>query len=55
MFDMANEPKTFTVCQMSDDLEETLQDNQDRVPEEARHGLSRLVGVLRALELAARK
>lgn len=52
-FDVANEPTTFTVGQVSDDLQEVHADHV-RVPEEAWHDLSHLVGVLRALELAAR-
>jgi hypothetical protein len=53
-FNMAGEPQTFTVGQVSDDLGVTVQDVHERVPEEAWHDLSHLVGVLRALELAAR-
>ncbi|KAA1424028.1 hypothetical protein [Nocardioides antri] len=53
-FNMAGEPQTFTVGQVSDDLEEAVQDEHDRLPEEASHDLSHLVGVLRALEFAAR-
>lgn len=52
-FDVANEPKALTVGQVSDDLQEIHADH-DRVPEEAWHDLSHLVGVLRALEHAAR-
>jgi hypothetical protein len=51
---MVGEPHTLTVGQVSDDLEETVQDEHERLPEEAGHDLSHLVGVLRALELAAR-
>jgi hypothetical protein len=53
-FSMAGEPHTFTVGQVSDDVEETVQDERERLPEEASHDLSHLVGILRALELAAR-
>jgi hypothetical protein len=53
-FNMAGEPQTFTVGQVSDDLEATVQDEHERLPEEAWHDLSHLVGVLRALELVAR-
>lgn len=53
-FNMAREPQTFTVGQVSDDLEEAVQDEHDQVPEAAWHDLSHLIGVLRALELAAR-
>lgn len=52
-FDIASEPTTLTVGQVSDDLEE-IHDDHDRVPEEAWHDLSHLIGVLRALELAVR-
>ena len=53
-FDMAEEPHTFTVGQVSDDVEESIHDQRERLPEEAWHDLSHLIGVLRALELAAR-
>lgn len=53
-FSMAEEPQEFTVGQVSDDLQEVMQDRGERLPEEAWHDLSHLVGVLRALELAAR-
>lgn len=53
-FDLANEPRTFTVGQVSDDLEELLVDDDDRVPEAASHELAHLIGVLRAVEIAAR-
>jgi hypothetical protein len=53
-FNMAGEPHTFTVGQVSDDLGEAVEDEHERLPEEAGHDLSHLVGVLRALELAAR-
>ncbi len=39
--------------QLSDDLD-AVRDPSDGVPENAWHNLSHLVGVLRALELAAR-
>jgi hypothetical protein len=52
-FNMGGKPQTFTVGQVSDDLEESVQDEQERLPEEAWHDLSHLIGVLRALELAA--
>jgi hypothetical protein len=53
-FNMTGEPQTFTVGQVSDDLEATVRDEHDPLPEEAWHELSHLIGVLRALELAAR-
>ena len=53
-FDMAREPQTFTAGQVSDDLEESVQHEHERLPEEAWHDLSHLIGVLRALEFAAR-
>jgi len=53
-FDLTSEPKTFTVGQVSDDLDESVHDDRDRVPEGAWHDLSHLIGVLRALEFAAR-
>lgn len=53
-FDMANEPELLTVGQVSDDIAEIVHDDHDRVAEEAWHDLSHLVGVLRALEFAAR-
>jgi hypothetical protein len=53
-FNMAREPHTFTVGQVSEDLKETVQDEHERLPEVAWHDLSHLIGVLRALELAAR-
>jgi hypothetical protein len=52
-FNMAKEPQTFTVGQVSDDLAETVQEDE-RLPEEASHDLTHLIGVLRALEFAAR-
>jgi hypothetical protein len=52
-FDLANEPQTFTVGQLSDDVK-TLHEQSDAVPEGASHDLSHLVGVLRALELTAK-
>lgn len=53
-FNMAREPHSFTVGQVSDDLKETLPNEHEQVPEAAWHDLSHLIGVLRALELAAR-
>jgi hypothetical protein len=53
-FDLANQPQTFTVGQLSDDLAETVHDDHPRVPQEAAHDLSHLIGLLRALELSAR-
>jgi hypothetical protein len=53
-FDLASEPKMFTVGQVSDDLDEAVLDDADSAPEEAWHVLSHLIGVLRALELVAR-
>jgi hypothetical protein len=51
-FDLANEPSTFMVGQVSDDLA-TLRDPSAVTAEAAWHELSHVVGVLRALELAA--
>lgn len=53
-FNMTEEPHTFTVGQVSDDLVEAVQGEHEGLPEEAAHDLSHLVGVLRALELTAR-
>jgi hypothetical protein len=53
-FNMAAEPQTLTVGQVSDDLEEAVQDEHERLSEEAWHDLSHIIGILRALELAAR-
>ncbi len=52
-FDVYAEPPTLTMGQLSDDLE-AVRDPSDGVPQNARHDLLHLVGVLRALELAAR-
>lgn len=52
-FDLASEPATFTVGQLRDDVE-TLREPSDATSDTAWHDLSHLVGVLRALELAAR-
>lgn len=52
-FNMHNEPATFTVGQVSDDVA-TLREPTSRVPEVAWHDLSHLIGVLRAVEFAAR-
>lgn len=52
-FDLTTEPQSFTVGQLSDDVE-TLREHGYAAPERAGHDLSHLVGVLRALELAAR-
>ncbi len=52
-FSMAGEPSAFTVGQVSDDLDAVILDEHERRPEEAGHDLSHLVGILRALELAA--
>jgi hypothetical protein len=53
-FNLSVEPKGLTVGQVSDDVESVLHDEHERVPEEAWHDLSHFIGVLRALELAAR-
>ena len=53
-FNLSSEPKTFTVGQVSDDLDEAMRDDGDRIPEVAWHDLSHIIGVLRALEFAAR-
>ena len=42
------------VGQVSNDLHESVRDERDPNAEEAWHALSHLVGLLRALELAAR-
>lgn len=52
-FDMAHSPETFTVGQVSDDLAQVELADHERVPAEAWHDLSHLIGILRALELAA--
>ena len=52
-FDLASEPTTFTVAQLSDDVE-SIHEPSEAMAETAWHDLSHLVGVLRALELAAR-
>lgn len=44
-FDIASEPKTFTVGQVSDDLDESMRDDRPHLPEEAWHDLSHLIGV----------
>lgn len=49
-FDLTREPSTFTVGQVSDDLDEAVYDEPDGTPERALHDLSHLIGVLRALE-----
>ena len=53
-FDLSAEPKTFTVGQVSDDLDEAMHDDRDAIPEAAWHDLSHLISLLRALEFAAR-
>ena len=53
-FNLSREPTAFTVGQVSDDLDEAMRDDGDRIPEAAWHDLSHIIGVLRALELAAR-
>src|SRR5436190_4157372 len=53
-FDLASEPQTFTVGQVSDDLDEAVHDDRGNVPEGAWHDLSHLIGVLRTLEFVAR-
>lgn len=53
-FNMTEEPQEFTTGQVSDDLDEAVRDTSERHPDEAWHELSHLVGVLRALEFAAR-
>jgi hypothetical protein len=54
-FDLARVPQQFTTGQLSDDLHELLEQDHERVPQEAWHELSHLIGVLRALELSARR
>lgn len=51
---MAAEPRAFTVGQVSDDLEEAVQDEHEPLSGDAWHDLSHVIGILRALELAAR-
>lgn len=53
-FDLTSEPSTFTVGQVSDDLDEAVHAESDRIPEAAWHDLSHLIGVLRAVEFTAR-
>ncbi|MFC7725477.1 hypothetical protein ACFQW6_10180 [Nocardioides sp. GCM10028917] len=53
-FDLTIEPSTFTVGQVSDDLDEVVHDEPDGIPEAAWHDLSHLIGVLRAVEFTAR-
>jgi hypothetical protein len=53
-FDLTSEPSTFTVGQVSDDLDEAMHDEADGASEAAWHDLSHLIGVLRALEFTAR-
>ena len=48
-FDMTREPTSFTVGQLSDDLEH-LREAADVEPETVWHDLSHLVGLLRAVE-----
>jgi hypothetical protein len=52
-FDVYAEAPALTMGQLSDDLN-AVGNPSEGVPEEARHDLMHLVGVLRALELAAR-
>lgn len=52
-FDVNIEPTALTVGQVSDDVE-TIRGPSNASAETAWHDLSHLVGVLRALELAAR-
>lgn len=53
-FDLTSEPTTFTVGQVSDDLDAAMHDEPGGPPEAAWHELSHLIGVLRAFEFAAR-
>ena len=53
-FNLTSEPQSFTVGQLNDDLAEAVQGERTRVPQEASHYLSHLIGLLRALELTAR-
>ena len=52
-FELTTEPQSFTVGQLSDDVE-TLREHGDTETDLAGHDLAHLVGVLRALELVAR-
>lgn len=52
-FDLTSEPDTLTVGQVTDDLE-SLRDRRVVEPNEARHELAHLIGVLRAIEAATR-
>jgi hypothetical protein len=52
-FDVYAEPRELTMGQLSDDLD-AVRDPNDGIPKSAWHDLMHLVGVLRALELAAR-
>lgn len=53
-FNLTSEPTKFTVGQVSDDLNEVVGNQPDRIPEAVWHDLSHLIGVLRALEYTAR-
>src|SRR5688572_28722351 len=53
-FNLTIEPSTFTVGQVSDDLDEAVHDEPDGISEAAWHDLSHLIGVLRAVEFTAR-
>lgn len=53
-FDMTREPTAFTAGQLSDDIAYAIKDRHERVPEEAWHDLSHLIGTLRALEWRTR-
>ncbi|MBZ5738828.1 hypothetical protein [Nocardioides mangrovi] len=51
--EMAQEPTSFTVGQVSDDAADSMNASHDRGPEDAWHDLSHLIGVLRASSLHA--
>ena len=50
---MSHEPPELTVGQLSDDLD-VITATEEPNPAETWHGLSHLIGLLRAVELAAR-
>ena len=53
-FNLSSEPGTFTVGQVSDDLDEVVHIDRNELPEGVWHNLGHLVGVLRALEYASK-
>ena len=53
-FDPTCEPTRFTVGQVSEDIDEVMHDEATSTSAAAWHDLSHVIGVLRALESAAR-